>query len=141
MIHLMDDPSKADVGALCGATGWPISLSHDPADVDCPKCLSMNVPRKLMRYKISLITWIAFKILMAVRTVKRFSPRRRGQIEGEMESEIWVCNYCGNIEVIKQEVYCWKCGKGEMIYHKGRISFEAKLEAEKNQSFNHKKGD
>jgi len=33
----------------------------------------------------------------------------------------WQCNHCGEIKYREEEIYCWKCGKGEMIY-KGKCS-------------------
>lgn len=29
---------------------------------------------------------------------------------------MWVCDHCGHTEYLEQEVICWECGKGEMIY-------------------------
>lgn len=29
---------------------------------------------------------------------------------------MWVCSYCGHAEPLEQEVICWECGKGEMVY-------------------------
>jgi hypothetical protein len=29
----------------------------------------------------------------------------------------YVCSNCGNTEEVEREITCWKCGKGEMIYH------------------------
>lgn len=28
----------------------------------------------------------------------------------------WKCSYCSYLELREQEVLCWKCGIGEMIY-------------------------
>lgn len=28
----------------------------------------------------------------------------------------WVCTNCGKIKYNEEEVMCWECGKGEMIY-------------------------
>lgn len=28
----------------------------------------------------------------------------------------WKCTNCPNIETFEREVYCWKCGEGEMVY-------------------------
>lgn len=33
------------------------------------------------------------------------------------EVEIWQCDHCGNIKYQEEEVLCWECGKGEMIFH------------------------
>jgi hypothetical protein len=33
-----------------------------------------------------------------------------------MKIKGWVCDNCGHKENKEQEVHCWKCGKGEMIY-------------------------
>ena len=30
--------------------------------------------------------------------------------------EVWQCNHCGHVVEKEEEVTCWKCGKGEMIY-------------------------
>lgn len=30
--------------------------------------------------------------------------------------KFWICNYCGYVRHKEEEVMCWKCGKGEMIY-------------------------
>jgi len=32
----------------------------------------------------------------------------------------WVCNKCGHTERKEEEVMCWKCGKGEMLYVPGK---------------------
>jgi len=29
---------------------------------------------------------------------------------------MWVCDHCGHTEYLEQEVTCWECGQGEMIY-------------------------
>ena len=29
----------------------------------------------------------------------------------------WACTYCKNVENKEREILCWKCGRGEMIYH------------------------
>lgn len=34
-----------------------------------------------------------------------------------IETKQWVCSNCGNVENKEREILCWKCGKGEMIYH------------------------
>jgi uncharacterized OB-fold protein len=26
------------------------------------------------------------------------------------------CTNCGNVETFEREVWCWRCGKGEMVY-------------------------
>jgi len=28
----------------------------------------------------------------------------------------WVCDHCGNTEYEECEVWCWKCGRGQMLY-------------------------
>lgn len=44
---------------------------------------------------------------------------------------VYACSHCDNAEIKEREVKCWKCGKGDMIYH--RISpDELKEEAKKN---------
>jgi len=37
----------------------------------------------------------------------------------EPRSGYWKCNNCGDIQDKEEEVKCWACGKGEMIYHEG----------------------
>jgi len=37
-----------------------------------------------------------------------------------IQPDYWVCMNCGHIKYIEEEVMCWKCGIGEMIY-KGDI--------------------
>jgi len=39
----------------------------------------------------------------------------------EIQPDYWVCMNCGHIEYREEEVKCWKCGIGEMIY-KGDVS-------------------
>jgi len=34
----------------------------------------------------------------------------------EIQPDYWVCINCGNIKYVEEEVRCWKCGVGEMIY-------------------------
>ena len=34
--------------------------------------------------------------------------------------DVWECNNCGYTEYKEQEVICWGCGKGEMIF-KGQL--------------------
>jgi len=34
----------------------------------------------------------------------------------ELQPDYWVCAHCGNIVYYEQEVMCWKCGVGEMIW-------------------------
>lgn len=29
----------------------------------------------------------------------------------------WQCDYCGHKSTKEEEVGCWQCGKGDMIYH------------------------
>lgn len=38
-----------------------------------------------------------------------------------IQPDYWVCVNCGHIEYYEQEVRCWKCGVGEMVY-KGDVS-------------------
>jgi hypothetical protein len=33
-----------------------------------------------------------------------------------LAGDYWKCTHCGYVKRIEEEVYCWKCGKGEMIY-------------------------
>ena len=30
--------------------------------------------------------------------------------------EVWECDNCHHIVYFEQEVICWECGEGEMIY-------------------------
>jgi len=30
----------------------------------------------------------------------------------------WKCNSCGVIRDREEELWCWRCGRGQMIYHK-----------------------
>ena len=30
---------------------------------------------------------------------------------------IYACTNCTNVELREREVYCWECGKGEMVWH------------------------
>ncbi len=39
----------------------------------------------------------------------------------EIQPDYWVCMNCGHIRYHEEEVMCWKCGVGEMIY-KGDLS-------------------
>lgn len=34
----------------------------------------------------------------------------------EMQADYWVCTNCGHISYKEEEVICWECGIGEMIY-------------------------
>lgn len=34
--------------------------------------------------------------------------------------EVWECDNCGHVKLHEEEITCWKCGKGEMIF-RGRI--------------------
>ena len=45
-------------------------------------------------------------------------------MSADEEREVWECNSCHHIEHKEEEVICWKCGKGEMIYQ-GKWWFEA----------------
>lgn len=33
-----------------------------------------------------------------------------------MPSGYYQCTHCGQIEHVEQEVLCWKCGIGEMVW-------------------------
>ena len=44
----------------------------------------------------------------------------------EEEGEVWECDNCGIIKDKEEEVRCWECGKGEMIY-KGNFPCPAKF--------------
>lgn len=30
--------------------------------------------------------------------------------------DYWICYICGDIKFKEEELYCWNCGIGEMIY-------------------------
>ena len=34
----------------------------------------------------------------------------------QQEVEIWQCDNCYAIKHYEEEVWCWKCGRGEMFY-------------------------
>jgi len=36
--------------------------------------------------------------------------------QAQQSVEIWRCNHCGYIVNKEDEVICWNCGKGEMIF-------------------------
>jgi hypothetical protein len=33
-----------------------------------------------------------------------------------IEPNYWKCTHCKNIKFKEEEIYCWKCNKGLMIY-------------------------
>ena len=35
-----------------------------------------------------------------------------------MSKGFWICEHCGHAETYEREVWCWQCGKGEMLYTK-----------------------
>ena len=41
------------------------------------------------------------------------------KIVGFIEPKYWKCTHCSHLELIEQEIMCWKCGLGEMI-NKGK---------------------
>ena len=34
----------------------------------------------------------------------------------EKRKGYWKCTRCHNVETFEREVYCWKCGEGQMVY-------------------------
>jgi hypothetical protein len=38
------------------------------------------------------------------------------KIGEKIKPNYWKCIGCGHIEFKEEEVYCWKCSTGEMIY-------------------------
>lgn len=52
--------------------------------------------------------------MIAVKTlVKDGVSRMDKPIKG-----VYVCTNCMNVEHKEREVYCWHCGKGEMVYRR-----------------------
>lgn len=35
----------------------------------------------------------------------------------KVETEVWKCESCNDIKFQEEEVICWKCGEGEMVYY------------------------
>ena len=33
-------------------------------------------------------------------------------------SDVWKCDNCGKVKLYEEEITCWKCGRGEMHYHR-----------------------
>jgi len=34
---------------------------------------------------------------------------------------VYACTHCDNIEATEREVTCWKCGEGEMLWHRAEV--------------------
>lgn len=47
--------------------------------------------------------------------------------EYEFLNDCFTCTHCGYSEKKEQEVICWKCGLGEMVYHEIRPSWIKKV--------------
>jgi hypothetical protein len=47
--------------------------------------------------------------------------------EFEFLNDCFVCTHCGYAEKNEQEVKCWKCGLGEMVYYEVRPSWVKKV--------------
>ena len=54
----------------------------------------------------------------------------------QQEVEIWQCENCHVVKYHEEEVWCWECGKGEMIYQGKRwIPAEFEKYVPDNRSF------